>query len=198
MHLKAATRASALGASLILSLTACGSGDSSSTSDDAPAAIDYSIVERPADGLTKRANIYESTDELLADSTLVVVATGTGKVRRDEAEDAADPLTVTTAVIDEVISGEGYKVGDEISIFAEGARDEDGQLTQDKIRAKKSYVLYLTAFRKESQGQVFAVTGYLAGMYEAVAPNQYGRVDGESPDLPRGLDLTGAQIREVP
>lgn len=189
------TRVGALAASLTFLLAACGSNDEPSASG--PDKPDYASAERTNLPVAKRANEYNTTAELQRDSTLVVVATGTGKVTRDIAEGPGDPMAITTAVIDKVISGEGYKAGDEISIFAEGRHDENGQLQQDKIKGKKKYVLYLTPYRKESQGQIFAVTGYLAGMYESVAPNQYGRVDPESPDLPRGLDLSGAGVREI-
>lgn len=188
-------KAGALAAMVTFALTACDSTDE--TDANMPSAANYSSAQRTDGPMTTRVKEYKSTNQLQADSTLVVVATGTGKVARDEAEGPGDPVTVTTAVIDEVISGSGYKPGDEISIFAEGFRDENGQLGQEKIVANMAYVLYLTPFRKTADGQVFAVTGYLAGLYEEVATDQFGRVDPESPELPRGLDLSGTKIREV-
>lgn len=198
MRLITAARAGATALALTIVLTACGSNSDSPSAADNKAGPDYAAAERTDGPLATRIKMYKSTAELVRDSVLVVAATGTGKVTRDQAEGPGDPLAITTATITKVMTGKGYKVGDEIPIFVEGFHDENGQLGQRKIEADKSYVLYLAPFRTTPDGQIFVVTGYLAGIYEEVAPNHYGRVDPESPSLPRGLDLSGAEVREVP
>lgn len=198
-YYRTAARAGLLALAITLAATACGSNDQPSGTDSAsPAAVDYASAERTGLAIADRVKTYTSTQQLLDDSTLVVVATGTGAVSSDTATDEASPVAITTVVVKRVIAGAGYRTGDEVPVFVEGSRDKDGQLRQDKIKANKSYVLYLTPLRPDvPDSKVFAVTGYLAGMFEEVAPDQYGRVDPESPNLPIGLDLSGSRIREI-
>lgn len=172
---------------VVVALVGCASDDTHS--ERTPETVDYASVQRES-GMASRATTYNSVRDLRADAELVVLATGTGTLREDEAGNQYTPLGNTEVVVKRSLYGSDVQEGDHVTVFVEGWRDTDGTLHQDKIAKDKTYVLFLQRLHPDDpSNDVYAVTGYLAGAYEAVAPGKFGRMDPDSPNLPIGLDV---------
>jgi hypothetical protein len=182
-----------------ITLSSCGSSDSAPNAAESSPSVDYSSVEKTDGPEFERVEMYRSIKELRNDSELVVVAEGTGEIRPDSANDEWTPLANTTVVVKQALFGTKANKGQRISVFVEGSRADDGTLQSSKIVGGKTYLLFLTRLHPDRpENDVYVITGYLAGQYEQVAHGKFGRVDGESTDLPIGLDVESATVTEVP
>lgn len=168
-------------------LAAC---DTDSSRPAEAVSPDYTSVSRGESSslLVSRANEYHSLEELTEGSELVAVVTPTDSVRPDRRNDEGMALANVDVKVEAVLQGSTSGGSDVIQVFAEGFRNEDGSLGQNKFEVGQRYLMYLTDMSETDD--VYAVTGYLAGLYEEVAPGKFGRVDAESPDLPVGIEIS--------
>lgn len=185
-------------------LTGCGEEteppDRAATSEGARQGstdeIDYASALRHDLPLVDRVATYTSTGELRADSAAVVIGVPTGVIKEAPLSGDGVPLGLAEVKVTKGLYDTDIQPGTVIEVLVEGDL-VDGAVVSDKMVKDTDYVLFLS--RYNAPPSAYAVTGYVAGMFEQVAPDAFGRVDPESPKLPIGLDVSpGGQVTEVP
>lgn len=179
----------AAAAALAVLTAGCGSSHSSPSSSEAISSALRS-VELDDGGMVSRVAEYTSVKELGGASDLVVVATAGDSKQHPTSTGEGPQLSFVDVqfTVDKVVGGTP-PIGDGLSVFAEDA---------DKFVSGSTYLLFLTRWPDQP---LYAVTGYLAGMYRQVelpgGRRAFGRVDPESPALPQGIDVTGGDIASL-
>ncbi len=171
-----------------LGLAACGGGSRALDSGD------WSQIRSVArhSEFASRTEEFTSVEQLQKESTLVIVGVPVATSKTDQSGQEFPLSFVNVEVrVERVLKGEKAPA---VEVFAE---------SPDKFRAGESYLLFLRPL-DPGKSDAFAVTGYLAGMYEYVLQDPadesvavYGRVDAESPDLPEALAVKDGTLRQV-
>lgn len=178
-----------------------------SSSQQTPSADPNASEARPASNdaqsqadFALRAESYETLEELMADSSLVVVG-----VPGDESPsmlreygDESLPLGTIWFRVEQGIIGK-YAGGESVQVAVESRLGDDGELVSDKLQPGAKYMLFLTSIGERAP-DVYAVTGYMAGVYLGSDSDDFVRQDAESDELPavlrvadvEALDSTGS------
>lgn len=137
-----------------------------------------------------RETSYESLNSLVLDSPTIVVADASeAPLRLDEAYGLQEaPLAIEEMRVIEVLKG-GYPDGT-VQIATEAYYDAKGALASDKFQTGSRYLLFLTNIGAK-EPSVYAVTGYLAGLYIYISDgaDDYVKLDPENPGLPSKTSL---------
>jgi hypothetical protein len=144
-----------------------------------------------------RHKVYESIEELVADSTAVVVATaseqaieGDQLVTRVQVEQALEPSGIA-----ETAPAGPTRVGTAQSLLV---RQYDTGSGESRLESGRRYLLFLNPTMLEGpQSEHFFVVGAVAGVYRAEG-DEFRRTSTEDPGLPESLTvskLTGHGFR---
>lgn len=177
--------AMALVASMAILLTGC-----ATSPEDAESKDRYSAEPIVLSGLpwASRAKEYESLEDLAKGSELVVVARSTGEtLQLDPYSDEEVQFGVMTLVTTEVLAGD-LEAGSKVLVSLEAGPDGKGGLATNKLTHEDTYTLFLNPVGQLAP-DVYAVTGYLAGIYQRIGDTEYHKIDPESPHLPTRVEL---------
>lgn len=182
-------RLAALAAIVVLA-AGCGNDQTTSDSSSERVASVLETVQLSDGGMVSRVAEFKSVKELQDASDLVVIATA-GEAKPHPTNTGAGPQLSFVDVqftIEKVLGGTTPD-GNALAVFAEDA---------DKFAPGSRYLLFLTRWPDQP---LYAVTGYIAGMYQQVElPGTrlaFGRVDPESPALPQGLEVAGEDVASL-
>jgi len=129
---------------------------------------------------------YGGIAQLMGDSSIVVVAKSAGVLRPDETYgDKVTPFALMDLSVEDALLGK-VSIGDTVTVALEAGYDEEGTLYTDKLTHDNTYMLFLSLQGERAPG-VYAVTGYLAGIYQQVDATTFHKVDPESPRLPESV-----------
>jgi hypothetical protein len=168
----------------VAALTAgCGTHTGTAGQSEAYAEALPQVQAPPADNVSRNES-FETLAQLQQSSEVVVVAqAGAARKHPTSASKTERPLSFLDVdfTIDRALMGD---LKDTITVFAEGP---------GKFKEGQTYLLFLRRLFPDQD--TYAVTGYLAGMYQQVElagkELAFGRVDPESQRLPLGLEVTG-------
>lgn len=126
------------------------------------------------------------------DSALVVIAHSEGGLEFNSAYgDAQAPFGLMKMSVDKVLVG-GVPVKGSVTVSVEAGYRDNGDLYTTKLTHDDTYLLFLTPLGDKAPG-VFAVTGYMAGIYRQTGPDTFEKVDTENPGLPDTLSASDVQ-----
>lgn len=140
--------------------------------------------------LVSRVRVYGSVEEMAGDSALVLVAHVSDEpltVIQGYGDPKSAPLATLRLTAVEPIQGR-TEAGDIVRVAVESSWS-DGQLRSEKFTAGETYLVFLTPLGNREPG-IYAVTGYVAGMFQQTAAGVFSRVDADGPDsLPATLSV---------